>query len=157
MDHQAFAQLLGNYGEFFGAIAVVVTLGYLAIQIRLNTRSSYVTRAAEAVQRLGQIQETIICNSDLATLFARCRDPELADLTPGEEECVQGIAELYVKVFGGVSIAHRNGEMPDSQFETFRTELKRILERYPALKPRIRLTLEHYDVSRYPIYAPLYD
>ena len=40
MDHQAFAQLLGNYGEFVGAIAVVVTLGYLAVQIRLKHRES---------------------------------------------------------------------------------------------------------------------
>ena len=37
MEHQAFAQMLGNYGEFIGAIGVVVTLGYLAIQIRQNT------------------------------------------------------------------------------------------------------------------------
>ena len=37
MDHQGFAQLLGNYGEFVGAIAVVATLGYLAVQIRQNT------------------------------------------------------------------------------------------------------------------------
>ncbi len=37
MDHQAFAQLLGNYGEFLGAIAVFATLVYLAIQIRQNT------------------------------------------------------------------------------------------------------------------------
>ena len=34
MDQQAFAQLLGNYGEFVGAIAVVATLVYLAIQVR---------------------------------------------------------------------------------------------------------------------------
>lgn len=46
MDHQAIAQLLGNYGEFIGAIAVVATLAYLAIQVRhsrdsldANTRS----------------------------------------------------------------------------------------------------------------------
>jgi hypothetical protein len=39
MDHQAIAQLLGNYGEFVGAIAVVVTLAYLAVQIRQNTRT----------------------------------------------------------------------------------------------------------------------
>lgn len=37
MDHQAFAQLLGNYGEFVGAIGVVVTLFYLALQIRHST------------------------------------------------------------------------------------------------------------------------
>lgn len=34
MDHQTFAQLLGNYGEFLGAIAVVATLVYVAIQVR---------------------------------------------------------------------------------------------------------------------------
>ena len=34
MDHQAFAQLLGNYGEFVGSIAVLGTLIYLAVQIR---------------------------------------------------------------------------------------------------------------------------
>ena len=34
MDHQTFAQLLGNYGEFIGAIAVVITLVYLSMQVR---------------------------------------------------------------------------------------------------------------------------
>ncbi len=34
MDHQVFAEMLGNYGEFLGAIAVVVTPGYLALQVR---------------------------------------------------------------------------------------------------------------------------
>lgn len=37
MDHQALAQLLGNYGEFAGAIAVVVTLIYLSIQVRQSS------------------------------------------------------------------------------------------------------------------------
>jgi flagellar biogenesis protein FliO len=30
------AQLLGNFGEFFGAIAVVATLVYLAVQVRYS-------------------------------------------------------------------------------------------------------------------------
>lgn len=34
MDHQQLAQLLGNYGEFVGAIAVVITLVYLSLQVR---------------------------------------------------------------------------------------------------------------------------
>lgn len=44
MDHQAFAQLLGNYGEFVGAIAVVATLLYLARQIRQNTTATQSAR-----------------------------------------------------------------------------------------------------------------
>ena len=39
MDHQAFAQLLGSYGEFVGAIAVVATLAYLATQIRQSNQA----------------------------------------------------------------------------------------------------------------------
>ena len=38
MDHQTFAQLLGNYGEFIGAIAVILTLGYLIVQVQQNTK-----------------------------------------------------------------------------------------------------------------------
>jgi len=37
MDHQSMAQLLGNYGEFIGAIAVVLTLAYLARQVTLGS------------------------------------------------------------------------------------------------------------------------
>jgi len=36
MDHLTFAQLLGNYGEFVGAMAVFATLLYLVRQVRLN-------------------------------------------------------------------------------------------------------------------------
>ena len=34
MDHLTFAQLLGNYGEFLGSVAVFATLVYLATQVR---------------------------------------------------------------------------------------------------------------------------
>ncbi len=39
MSTLEFSQLLGNYGEFVGAIAIVVTLIYLAIQLKQNTNS----------------------------------------------------------------------------------------------------------------------
>ncbi len=39
MSTLEFSQLLGNYGEFIGAIAIVVTLTYLAVQLRQNTAS----------------------------------------------------------------------------------------------------------------------
>ena len=57
MDHQAFAQLLGNYGEFVGAIAVVVTLAYLAAQVRQGKVATEAnTQALEANRRLALAQ-----------------------------------------------------------------------------------------------------
>ena len=45
------AQLLGNFGEFFGAIAVVATLGYLTLQVRQNTLAMQSTAEVEAARQ----------------------------------------------------------------------------------------------------------
>ena len=68
MDFFLVAQLLGNIGEFFGAIAVLATLFYLAAQIRANSRSNQLqnTQAIHAATRAWW--------NDLA------RDPQLASM-----------------------------------------------------------------------------
>jgi len=63
VDHQSFVQLLGNYGEFVGAIAVVVTLGYLAVQIRLKHRESRQKEMQCAAQSLETENRYAIENS----------------------------------------------------------------------------------------------
>ena len=53
MDHQTFAELLGNYGEFLGAIAVVGTLVYLALQVRQSKEAlDQNTRALDENRKL---------------------------------------------------------------------------------------------------------
>jgi len=78
MDHQAFAQLLGNYGEFVGAIAVVVTLVYLAVQVRQSKAATEVntialqassTHALEAIYF--QSLENFSSSAENASLIAR--------------------------------------------------------------------------------------
>jgi hypothetical protein len=55
MDHQAFAQLLGNYGEFLGALAVVATLFYLAVQVRHTKEATDAnTKALEESQKIAR-------------------------------------------------------------------------------------------------------
>jgi hypothetical protein len=56
MDQQAFAQLLGNYGEFIGSIAVVATLIYLSIQTR---------GIAQQVEQSQRMTETQIMHSNM--------------------------------------------------------------------------------------------
>jgi len=57
MDHQAFAQLLGSYGEFVGSIAILVTLIYLAIQTRQAGRSTiFAAVQANRAERMAWFQ-----------------------------------------------------------------------------------------------------
>jgi len=69
MDHQAFAQLLGNYGEFIGAIAVVVTLFYLAVQIRQNTEQSRLNSFQVSTERYAGLITTVLQDPEKFAAF----------------------------------------------------------------------------------------
>jgi len=70
MDHLTFAQLLGNYGEFIGAIAVVVTLGFLTYQMRQNSRQMRMNSRILVGGYAGQIMD-VLSDTEKTNLFRR--------------------------------------------------------------------------------------
>ena len=77
MDHQTFAQLLGNYGEFVGAIAVVVTLIYLAIQVRQNTNAELRSALDLSVRNFIAIRQAVFENSEVSSIsFKGLNEPD---------------------------------------------------------------------------------
>ena len=59
MDHQAFAQLLGNYGEFVGAFGVVLSLVFVGYSIVQNTRATRAQTRHAITQSFMAIAEII--------------------------------------------------------------------------------------------------
>ena len=77
MDLMSTAQLLGNFGEFFGAIAVVATLIYLAVQIRQNTRVARIATLQQWVTTVGTVNTAISQSGDLSRIYrAGVEDPK---------------------------------------------------------------------------------
>jgi len=116
MDHQAFAQLLGNYGEFVGAIAVVATLGYLALQVRQNT----VQAKSEALRNATSAwvaQQRSAFATEAHTAFMRKALNDYQSLTPDEKGRFFGVLLGYISPFGDVYDKHQLGLMDT---ETFR-------------------------------------
>ena len=60
MDHQAFAQLLGNYGAFVGALGVVLSLLFVGYSIVQNTKATRAQTRHAITQSFMSIAE-IIC------------------------------------------------------------------------------------------------
>ena len=95
MDHQAFAQLLGNYGEFVGAIAVVATLFYLAVQVRHTKEATDAnTRALEESQKIARTDSYLrradvmersatqgALSEELASIVLKARRGAIGELT----------------------------------------------------------------------------
>jgi hypothetical protein len=64
-------EAIGAVGEIVGAIAVVVTIGYLAVQIRQNTRSVRAATHHSGMRGASEIQNTFAQSGDLAQIFHR--------------------------------------------------------------------------------------
>ena len=68
MDHQTFAQLLGNYGEFIGSIAVLATLAYLAAQVRNSNKYEAAKHIDVHMDRIRERLLVVAQNEDLARI-----------------------------------------------------------------------------------------
>ena len=66
-------QDLGNIGEFVAAIATLITLIYLAAQIRQNTRAVRSSAFQQVVDSFSEISLAIGLNREVSEIFDRAR------------------------------------------------------------------------------------
>jgi hypothetical protein len=113
MDHLAFAQLLGSYGEFIGSIAILVTLIYLAIQVRqvreeqiartLEQRTEYVRDANLRAATTPSLVSALVKASDAVGGEPHSFVAELVDLGLTAEEATQVLNYLTAGFRANVS------------------------------------------------------
>ncbi|RLA47944.1 MAG: hypothetical protein DRR06_01035 [Gammaproteobacteria bacterium] len=88
-------QDLGNIGEFIGAIGVVITLIYLAMQIRQNTASVRTAAGMDTARQVAAWVDRMAVHPDLCRIYnLAAEDPE--SLEPEEQaRFVVYIAEMF--------------------------------------------------------------
>ena len=64
-------EALGAIGEIVGGIAVVLTLGYLALQIRQNTRSIRTAASQEVVRSANEFSSLLVRDAELNGLYSK--------------------------------------------------------------------------------------
>jgi len=161
MDQQAVAQLLGNYGEFVGAIAVVVTLGYLASQIRQNTLASRSTFQFQAQAEFTRMHEHVFANADAARILAMCRKSELPeDLSPEDLERVEAWTNATLNTYASMAIMHGNRQIDDATYDLYCQDFKRfVVKLRPGLLPIARHHWTYFGpwAKNQKVFAPLFD
>lgn len=103
---------LANLGEIIGAITVVVSLIYLAVQVRQNTRAQQTENFSRALDRVAAIQATLSQDPDVSIIFSKgVSDP--SDLTSRER--MQFTWTMY-ELFGAFEfmfLASKSNEIPE--------------------------------------------
>jgi hypothetical protein len=103
---------LANLGEIIGAITVVVSLIYLAVQVRQNTQAQQTENFSRALDRVAAIQATLSQDPETSVIFSRgVSDP--SDLTSRER--MQFTWTMY-ELFGAFEfmfLASKTNAIPD--------------------------------------------
>lgn len=121
---------LGNLGEFVGAVGVVVSLVYLALQLRQNTRSVRAASFNDMVQNSIRLLEHGFRDSEFARFLATAEnDPDALD------EVGQLRWDAYMTAvfrhFGNLVYQQRVGALDAQLWESYQRDLKEHL-RSPA-------------------------
>ena len=74
---------LANLGEIIGAIAVVVSLIYLAVQVRQNTQAQRTENFSRALDRVAALQATLSQDPESSVIFSK-GVLDSSELTPKE-------------------------------------------------------------------------
>ncbi len=123
-------QSLGNIGEFVGAIGVVISLVYLAQQMKQNTNSVRAASFNSMVQNSIGLLEHSFRDSEFAAFLARAeRDP--AALSPEEAVRWDAYMTAVYRHFGNLVYQHRVGALDHLMWDTYQATLKQHL-RSPA-------------------------
>jgi hypothetical protein len=75
-------ETLANLGEFIGAVGVIVSIGYLAIQIRQNTKAVRSSSYHQAAEQTWSSCLAVAQNAELAGILVRAQEGR--PLTPEE-------------------------------------------------------------------------
>jgi hypothetical protein len=120
-------QDLANLGEVIGAIAVIVSLIYLAVQIRENTRAMRRAATQDIHRSLNDQTRCLVESPDLAALYFRASQrPE--ELTGEERFRFQFLLTYVLSNFELAIEYYREGLLSDDMIEGFVQGLRPLFE-----------------------------
>ena len=105
---------LGAIGEFIGALAVLITLGYLAVQIRHSSRATQASMELEASKLLCSYVERMAGDKEVQQINNRVANGNSNELSAEDRSLyVWRMAEFFHKA-EGVYIQRQAGFISDA-------------------------------------------
>ena len=128
----AIIETLGNLGDFVGGIGVVITLVYLALQIRQNTRAS---RAATFLGLTNAWQDYLLASVDADLVDLRIRataDPD--SLSEADYIRFFSLARVLFRRFENDFFQYRSGTFDSGGWEGYRRSLTTEIIASPTIR-----------------------
>ena len=109
----------GAIGEIVGAAAVVITLVYLAAQVRAANRSVRTSVRDSAFRQIQDWNNQLVSEPGLPLAFQRGLEDDSLD--EAERARFLHMAYSFVKLYENLYLHHMDGSLPDNAWEGTRT------------------------------------
>jgi hypothetical protein len=123
-------QDLGSLGEFVGALGVVISLAYLARQLRQNTTSVRAASFNSMTENSLRLLENVFPSAEFAEFLHRAQS-DTPRLTPAELIQWDSYMTAVFRHFGNLVYQYRAGALDRQMWEAYQRTLKEHL-RAPA-------------------------
>ena len=137
---------IGAVGEVLGAIAVFVTLVYLARQVNESNKLAKSTSAKDVMNGFGEVN-ALATQASLAKALSKMR-------VNGEEVSAEQDVQLrqyclrLLNVYLQAEAAHKNDNLDDQNFELVKADIVAFLDYYPGSARIWTDILEAYPIAK---------
>ena len=147
---------LGALGEFVGSILVLVTLVYLAVQIRQGIAHARFTTTHAIIGTGHSMWVAVARSPELAAVMTKLENGE--PLVGPEPAQVYAFATHLMIFYVNAQSALHEGLIPADQLAGWQADLRRILTKYPSMRAELLgMVGQLPNVRDYPIWEPLRD
>lgn len=139
MDIHTTAQLLGNLGEFVGAIAVVVTLAYVALQVRQSKEATMENTKAVRSSIYESLNQVEIAFTDFyaehASEIAELDKFKEIDQLTSEQLILGGaLSNKCYRALETVYLHHKNGMLDDALLDARIRGFRSFSDAHPVVR-----------------------
>ena len=128
---------LASIGEIVGSVAVIVSLAYLAIQIRTNTEAERTSTYQSIVSDFGALNNTMASTPELSHMFVEAME-NYHQFSSGEQARISQIFFQCFHLFENMFYQHRKGYLDEEVWAGW----KRLMLTYHA-RPGFQTWWEH--------------
>jgi hypothetical protein len=117
---------IGAVGEILGALAVVITLVYLAKQLRENTTSNRISSSWAMMQSFNSMHETMVSAPQFSEAAIRAFNEQ--ELTPAEQGQINSLILHYLNTLVVAEESYRSGQLSEDLWAWTKRDLEWTLQ-----------------------------
>jgi len=137
----------GAISEVIGAAAVIVTLIYLAKQVKQSVGMARASQNRVLFESYEGLNDVVVSNPHIAGALKALENPERGNNRP-DSVLLRHIGYRWLNVWTSAQMSFDNGQISTTEYEFYKDDFKNIVDLYPGLIPYV---IE--ELRRYPSYA----